>query len=60
MTSVAANSHENLCKFFISRSVRLKITNVLVKRFRENQNKRFVFDKFFLKTVPFMRLQGKI
>jgi hypothetical protein len=47
MTSVSANSHKDICKFFISRSIRLKITNVLVKRFRENQNKHFVLDNLF-------------
>jgi len=58
---VAANSHEDLCKFFTSRSFLLEITNLLVTMFREYQNKYFMLDSFFLqKTVPFMRKQGRM
>jgi hypothetical protein len=51
MTSAAANSHEDLCIFFISRSILLKIINVLVKKFRENQKKHFVLDNFFSEII---------
>jgi len=59
MTSVAANSNEDLCKFFISRSALLKITNVLVKTFRENQKKHFILHNFFSENCTVYETTGK-
>jgi hypothetical protein len=39
----------------IPRSILLRMRNVLGKRCRENQNKHFMFNKYFPKIVPFMR-----
>ena len=48
--------HEDLCTFMIiSRLILLRMRNVSDKHYRENQNTRFMFNKFFPKIVPFMR-----
>ena len=43
----------------ISRSVLLRMRNVLDKRCRENQNTHFMFNNCFSKIVPLMRYCGK-
>jgi hypothetical protein len=59
MTSLAANLHEDLCTLLIPRPILLKITNVLVKMFRENQNKHFMFDNFFSENCTVCETIGK-
>jgi len=44
----------------ISRSVLLRMRDVLDKSCRENQNTHFMFKNYFSKIVPFMRKCGKI
>jgi hypothetical protein len=41
--------------FMISRSILLRMRNVLHKSSTENQNTKFVFNNFLPKIVPFMR-----
>jgi len=46
----------HLCTFtIISRSILLRIRNVLDESCTENQNTHFMFDDFFPKIIPFMR-----
>ena len=48
--------HKDLCTFkTISRSILLRMRNVLDKSCTENQNTHFRFNDFFPKIVPFMR-----
>ena len=60
LTRRTVTLYEYLCTFMIiSRSIILKIRNVLDKSCTENQNS-FMFSNIFLKVVLFMRLCGRI
>jgi len=46
-TRITGALHEDLCMFMISRSLLLRMTNVVYESCRENQNTHFVFNNFF-------------
>jgi hypothetical protein len=52
--------HEDLHTFMVSCWILLRMRNVSYKSCRENQNTYWMFNNFFPKILPFMRLCGKI
>ena len=56
LTGITATLFEDLCTFLIiSRSFLFRMRNFSDNSFRENQNKRFMFNNFFPKIVIFIR-----
>jgi hypothetical protein len=56
MARITGALHKDKYPFLtVSRSVLLRMRNISDKSCRENQNKRFLFGKLFVKIVPLMR-----
>jgi hypothetical protein len=60
MTRIIRTLHEDLCTFMIiSRSILLRMRNILEKSCRDNHNTYFMFNNFFPTVVLFMTCYEK-